>query len=293
MEVRENKLHVKDENTNALIPLVALSDSISEDDKIVVQENKLYKVDEETNALVPILTGISAGGEMMTPDYANMETDNRITAVGGSWTADRSGFVKIHGIGKEGTGTDSFRININEELVSINRTQAQDGTATSAKMLIHSEILPIAKGDVISIPSAYNNSLGCYFIPPKFIKKEFPTIIEKNGSYSLDEVKTAETWIDGKPIYKKSVNVNNATSWAAGQVNLGVTIPDIDIVIDYIMVVRSSDTTLYKSNTYANVRELRMGVNSSGVLVGYMPATIGGMVANTMICTVLYTKTTD
>ena len=144
-------------------------------------------------------------GFMVVPDYANMETVNRITAVGGSWTADRSGFVKIHGIGKEGTGTDSFRININEELVSINRTQAQDGTATAAKMLIHSEILPIAKGDVISIASAYNNSLGCYFIPPKFIKKELPVVVEKNGSYSLDEVRTADTWIDGKPIYRKTL----------------------------------------------------------------------------------------
>ena len=115
---------------------------------------------------------------------------------------------------------------------------------------------------------------------------------DNNSIYSLDEMKVG-FWIDGKPVYKKSVNVANPTSWAAGQVNLGVTIPDIDIVIDYIMIVRSSDTTLYKSNTYANVRELRMGVNSSGVLVGYMPATIGGMVANTMICTVWYTKTTD
>jgi hypothetical protein len=62
-EIHENKLFVKDENTNALIPLVILSDSIKEDDRITVKENKIYKIDEETNALIPVVTGISASGD--------------------------------------------------------------------------------------------------------------------------------------------------------------------------------------------------------------------------------------
>jgi hypothetical protein len=39
---------------------------------------------------------------------------------------------------------------------------------------------------------------------------------EPNGSYSLDEVKTAETWIDGKPIYKKTFNITSTFTMTAG-----------------------------------------------------------------------------
>jgi hypothetical protein len=204
-------LFVRDENTNALIPLVALEDSISENDKIVVRENKLYKIDEETNALVPILTGVSSGGEMMLPDYNNMESVNRLNGQGSSWTVDRVGFVRliVRIVGSSGNPTKWLYHYINDRKVG---EWGWGGASTpsltwSTGNISFMNVYPVSAGDVVRVSSWENvdNVQEAYFIPPKFIKKELPVVIEKNGSYSLDEIKTADTWIDGKPIYKKTL----------------------------------------------------------------------------------------
>ena len=65
-EVQVNRAFVRDEETNALIPVVrAFSEGI---DNVEVSGNVLFQKDEETNALVPVVfiegLGDSSGGEV-------------------------------------------------------------------------------------------------------------------------------------------------------------------------------------------------------------------------------------
>lgn len=50
-----------------------------------------------------------------------------------------------------------------------------------------------------------------------------------SGNYSLNEVDTGDTWIDGKPIYKKTVNFGALPNTATKQVAHGIT--GLDLVI--------------------------------------------------------------
>jgi hypothetical protein len=71
----------------------------------------------------------------------------------------------------------------------------------------NTQIIPCAKGDKVQFVCTNPTNLYCAlgFYPIKLVAKELPVVVEKNGSYSLDEVKTADTWIDGKPIYKRTI----------------------------------------------------------------------------------------
>jgi hypothetical protein len=143
-------------------------------------------------------------GFMIVPDYANQETTNRISTNNGTWTADRTGFV-VGSAYAQSSGT--FRWFVNNKIAArISQYNANWGCATNP--------IPVKKGDVVKFTVSEGSLSGncdLYFIPPAFIKKEMPVIVEKNGSYSLEEVKTADTWIDGKPIYKKSFNFGTKT----------------------------------------------------------------------------------
>ncbi|MDR0572886.1 MAG: hypothetical protein LBG96_02455 [Tannerella sp.] len=118
-------------------------------------------------------------------------------------------------------------------------------------------------------------------------------VVEKNGSYSLDEVQTSETWIDGKPIYKKNFNISNTANFASGKVALGVAIPNIANVIDNTLIVQANSSNRFKEATYFRISALTMGVLDNGNLGVYSATQIDSMIANTMVCTVWYTKTTD
>ena len=56
-------------------------------------------------------------------------------------------------------------------------------------------------------------------------------MVEKNGSYSLDEVKTAETWIDGKPIYRRAFT---GTITADADERVTTTLNGVDNVADIV-----------------------------------------------------------
>jgi hypothetical protein len=48
-----------------------------------------------------------------------------------------------------------------------------------------------------------NQEINLAFIPPKFVTVQAPNIVISGASYSASEQKTGETWIDGKPIYRR------------------------------------------------------------------------------------------
>jgi hypothetical protein len=101
--------------------------------------------------------------------------------------------------------------------------------------------IPVKKGDFVyvTITSSGNvsvpnsavitvNSFESKLIPPVLVAKQLPVVVEKNGSYSLDEIKTADTWINGKPIYKRTFTVQ-VTSTSAGE-TIRTTLPNSRIV---------------------------------------------------------------
>jgi hypothetical protein len=172
------------------------------------------------------------GGQMIVPDYANIESTNRIDAIGVQWTADRTGFVFVGFLADPGAG--QYRrmiVKINGKDVWLNFSSA----ALGGLGWHWSTILPIAKDDVIEL--AGDNSMSspsyfCRFIPPKFITVQAPNIIAPLPSYSLDEQATGETWIDGKPIYRKSILWNNPVT-IEGESDTGFSAPsDIDAILD-------------------------------------------------------------
>ena len=152
----------------------------------------------------------STAGFMVVPDYANRETANRIVDTNnGTWVADRTGFVFAGGFATSG-GSSLNQVEI-DVLVNNKSVFYTNTMIAASKHLNTHQTFPVLKDDVVRI--LINNTGGgtlsaiqtwCYFMPPKFVKKELPVVVEKNGSYSLDEVKTADTWLDGKPIYKKT-----------------------------------------------------------------------------------------
>jgi hypothetical protein len=107
------------------------------------------------------------------------------------------------------------------------------------------------------------------------------------GSYSLSEVKTAETWIDDKPIYKKTINYT-ASDFTQGT---GVKIGDISLL--------SSDLDRIVKAEFVNNNATNNGVvsyfslhNNNGDLMLWNGWTTSS-VAAPLIITVWYTKTTD
>jgi hypothetical protein len=247
-------------------------------------------------------------GFMVVPDYANMGTTNLMPVPGATpnasktiiWTADKTGFIKIDGsiyIVSGGTSWIRAQVYINDNVVG----EWLSGDTSSANDRVCINLLaPVSQGDVVRFWSAQNssntvfgNSIYAFFIPPKFIKKELPVIVEKNGSYSLDEVQTADTWIDGKPIYKKSVNIANAANMNTGVVDFFVTIPNIEQVVDYSLVVKANASNTFKETTYFNIKILTFGILDNGNLGAYNTTQVQQMMTNTMVCTVWYTKTTD
>jgi hypothetical protein len=145
-------------------------------------------------------------GYMVVPDYVNTVTTNRLSTAG--WTVPTAGFLKI--CLRISKSTNSAVVNINVFINNVSVLNLYNNGA-DVYMSDTDTLFPVKAGDILRYTTdnttAQLNAIYAYFVPPLFIKKELPIIVEKNGSYSLDEIKTADTWIDGKPIYRKMIPV--------------------------------------------------------------------------------------
>jgi hypothetical protein len=187
------------------------------------------------------------------------------------------------------------------------------GNTNGQVRMYNKELVPIGKGQKFSYSinadtsgaTITTDAFVCNFIPLVYRVEPAPRIVVEQGSdYSLTEqpvliwdpvtqTSKPKLWIDGKPIYEKSVNISNPVNFVVGKVDLGVTIPDIDNVIDHILLAKGNSATIFKESTYFCIRELTMGILDNGNLGVYNNIAIEQMIANTMICTIWYTKTTD
>jgi hypothetical protein len=141
------------------------------------------------------------------PDYAKQETINRIsiTTGSGSWTADRDGYVTC-GWTKADGSYNSHGVGINIAGKGVyGSTQFQ--AAVTLRILSGQTIVMNASGTI--------TNCSCYFIPSIYKAVKANNIqVDVAPSYSLaeqplmqlnsDGTITPKTWVDGRPIYRKS-----------------------------------------------------------------------------------------
>jgi hypothetical protein len=97
-----------------------------------------------------------------SPNYAAKETTNRISASGGTWTADRIGYVTVS---IQVQGNYSAWCEINGKRVG----QNYSGTATSNRAM-HMNTYAVKPGDVVKLAAdgGTTEHVSCYFIPPSY-----------------------------------------------------------------------------------------------------------------------------
>lgn len=99
--------------------------------------------------------------------------------------------------------------------------------------------------------------------------------------YSTTEQNTGLKWIDGKPIYQKTIVYSNAS----------VSLADLNIdeIVDIKGVSYLTDGTVFLLNTYAgNQYNMNMDITNDTLTI----TTVGWAFSKANI-TILYTKTTD
>jgi hypothetical protein len=236
-------------------------------------------------------------GFMVIPDYAH-STKNLIDAAGGTWTVERTGFIRLQSA-YNGTAYPNYYFQTGA-LWKINGGPVFGAQSTNGvPNMIFGIFLPVKQGDVITAPTLniytwntagepYNSSSGCYFVPPLFVKKELPFVVEKNGSYSLDEVRTADKWTDGRWIYKKTYydnNIPNPTTYGDRT---------IDTIANFMEFVRTEQLIFDGTKWKPPIAETPHGweyvtiLNAGQVILSHNWTGYKGYNA-----TVFYTKTTD
>jgi hypothetical protein len=126
------------------------------------------------------------------PDYKNEETTNRITSNGGSWTADRDGYVRC---------SMSMRLNsYGTAYVQINGRQVASSSDESSSWCSVAALVAVNKGDVVTLigsNSPTSVTTQCFFIPPKFASIFFNHV---NFAFDTGRIGTAMRNEDTKEI---------------------------------------------------------------------------------------------
>jgi hypothetical protein len=231
----------------------------------------------------------------VSPDYANQSADKASGTSSASWTADASGFVSVNAglTGYTSGATIERHITINGQ--EVEEFLWYDAVLVGTNL---NTIHPIAAGDQIevSLVSFGNVSVHITFIPPKYSRPPTPIVVE-GGDYSTSEqavmvndngTQRAKLWVDGKPIYQRSVTVAAAMgSWNAG--------------VDKAIV---ADITSWNIDKFVKPAE---GVSGNGYVVSFSAYKSGTALAlapdrsylvqfattTNNVFTVWYTKTTD
>jgi hypothetical protein len=234
------------------------------------------------------------------PDWDNKETINRLPAASSTWTATESGFVEclLGYTHTDATFTAQLYINGERAQYLMATNQSSGGTKYGDC------VVPVSAGDVVSwfLSGSSAFVVGyCYFIPPKFIKKSATVLVEKTGSYSTEEVLTGDTWINGKPIYKKTV-VGNLGDVAANVNAVATIAAGVDALCNYTGMWQPLNNAYYISiccpglteSYQTNYPMSDLGINTAKNLVFTARCPQARNAAtNNFYITVWYTKVTD
>lgn len=131
-----------------------------------------------------------------------------------------------------------------------------------------------------------------------YVGDSVPAGWEEVDSYSTSEVNTGETWIDGKPIYRKIYANNSYSQNASTTADVSFSLPNLDMITAIYGSAKVNDVCYPVPNSmWANTSggmQYSWNINaitSSGfkILTGS-----GSPISNFKICIVFeYTKTTD
>ena len=149
--------------------------------------------------------------------------------------------------------------------------------------------------------SKYGASFGCL---PKgteaqpMLESAYPIYayggIEGVTNYTVEEVKTGGTWIDGKPIYRRilTMEVNKVNTWFFSEGENTIENVDTTVRADYAYFLASG--TVFDGSTYFdNTQYLRLYFNVTAEKVGRLAASYIGQFPGTARGIIYYTKTTD
>jgi hypothetical protein len=192
----------------------------------------------------------------MVPEYASMSDNLLVTPDPDpypfirNWTADKVGFIKVRMYFKSDGNSNSYAyISINDKIIAITGKQN-----SVIDIKYYCDIFPIVAGDHVQLTAANDNGtpIGDFelcFIPPKFVTMQAPNIVISEASYSTDEVVTGETWIDGKPIYRRVIYRNT-----------GSLVLTMNTTIDL-------NTSALPSGSVSEVTKLSFSANNGGALI--------------------------
>jgi hypothetical protein len=149
----------------------------------------------------------NAMGFMAVPDYAKMETINRIPTSGGTWTVDRDGYVRCETVAT-GSSQVGIQIMINGQRITGNYVYP---VTQFDNIVVH----PVCRGDVVQVITiGTSSSNGCYFIPIKYvatpnavsvINKLTPSVAVQMG---LPDYRNIESSINRLPLISSTWAVN-------------------------------------------------------------------------------------
>lgn len=125
--------------------------------------------------------------------------------------------------------------------------------------------------------------------------KEITEVLTNLGNYSTEEVKTGETWIDGKPIYRKTF-VFTATSNTSKKTVTTIDISSLSIkeIIQWYGKLKSVANYVYNAErTESSSAFTRVESTSSYKQLTYHAMGDGNYFGGTVTLTLRYTKTTD
>ncbi|MDR1300270.1 MAG: hypothetical protein LBK50_01030 [Candidatus Nomurabacteria bacterium] len=231
----------------------------------------------------------------MFPDYANQETANRNETNNVAWTVENDGYVYCRMM------MTSANASANDAAIYINDKAVARGSANGAnpQRVNLFGVYQVSSGDRVrlwyNVGLTQTEQMGCWFIPPKYSTPPTPIVVE-GGDYKTAEQAVMvndggnlrqKLWVDGKPIYQKTINYTVGNLASGG----GVKIGDISLL--------SSDLDKMVNAEFVSNQSTNVGVvgyfsihNNNGDLMlwnGWLAASVGVP----LTITVQYTKTTD
>jgi hypothetical protein len=216
-----------------------------------------------------------------------METANRISSNNGSWKVDRDGYVSVYYYSATSSGT-GFEVYVNGVLVHINGFY---GTTSGIRQTIQ-----VTVGDIVRMrmSSGTLQNFGCYFIPPKYSTPPTPIVVDEgeSGSYLLNtEIKTADTWINSKPIYKKTLDFQNKSLTSFGSVDIATL---ANVLPNAELILKSENVQYAPTNgMVGELAWMQMTISPDKTYLRVYSGWGNNVSGISFYSTIYYTKTTD
>lgn len=133
---------------------------------------------------------------------------------------------------------------------------------------------------------------GTYFLAGSIsaVVDECYETVNTERSYTTSEVNTGTKWVDGKDIYKKTVQFTTRSS--AGGLNIAHGVTDIDDVVDYFLYIKLTGTGVTKENYISTGYNVSCNVKFDGNFYYSITSTDSSYYSKPAYITIYYTKTT-